>query len=98
MINKVLFDLDGTFIDSAHDLVKSANDLYLFHKKPLISFEDGRAVASDGIRAFLNLRFDEALDKYASPTDEFIDPDLFQERLEDAKWKPKGVPETSGRR
>ena len=73
MINKVLFDLDGTFIDSAHDLVKSANDLYLLHKKPLISFEDGRAVASDGIRAFLNLRFDEALDKYASLTDEFID-------------------------
>ena len=29
MIKKVLFDLDGTFIDSAHDLVQSANDLYL---------------------------------------------------------------------
>ena len=58
MIKKVLFDLDGTLIDSAHDLVQSANDLYAMHNHPLITFEEGREVASDGIKAYLNLRFD----------------------------------------
>ena len=50
-----LFDLDGTLIDSAHDLVQSANDLYALHNYPLITFEEGREVASDGIKAYLNL-------------------------------------------
>ena len=63
MIKKVLFDLDGTFIDSAHDLVQSANDLYTLHNHPLITFEEGREVASDGIKAYLNLRFHEAADE-----------------------------------
>ena len=72
MIKKVLFDLDGTFIDSAHDLVKSANDLYKSFKKHSISFEEGREIASDGIKAFLNLRFDEATDDFPSLTAEFI--------------------------
>jgi len=72
MIKKVLFDLDGTFIDSAHDLVKSANDLYKSFNKHSISFEEGREIASDGIKAFLNLRFDEAIDDFPSLTAEFI--------------------------
>ena len=72
MIKKVLFDLDGTFIDSAHDLVKSANDLYKSLNKHSISFEEGREIASDGIKAFLNLRFDEATDDFPSLTAEFI--------------------------
>jgi 2-phosphoglycolate phosphatase len=72
MIKKVLFDLDGTFIDSAHDLVQSANDLYAMHNHPLITFEEGREVASDGIKAYLNLRFHEATDDYSALTNEFI--------------------------
>ena len=72
MIKKVLFDLDGTLIDSAHDLVQSANDLYVLHNYPLITFEEGREVASDGIKAYLNLRFDEEVDNYSALTNEFI--------------------------
>ena len=72
MIKKVLFDLDGTLIDSAHDLVQSANDLYALHNHPLITFEEGREVASDGIKAYLNLRFDEEVDDYSTLTNEFI--------------------------
>ena len=73
MIKKVLFDLDGTLIDSAHDLVQSANDLYAMHNYPLITFEEGREVASDGIKAYLNLRFHEATDDYSALTNEFIE-------------------------
>ena len=72
MIKKVLFDLDGTLMDSAHDLVQSANDLYALHNYPLITFEEGREVASDGIKAYLNLRFDEEVDDYSTLTNEFI--------------------------
>ena len=72
MIKKVLFDLDGTLIDSAHDLVQSANDLYAIYNYPLITFEEGREVASDGIKAYLNLRFDEEVDNYSALTNEFI--------------------------
>ena len=53
-----LFDFDGTFADTAPDLIASANYIYSKYNKPSISYEDGRAVASDGTRAFLNLRFD----------------------------------------
>ena len=72
MIKKVLFDLDGTLIDSAHDLVQSANDLYAMHSHSPITFEEGREVASDGIKAYLNLRFNEEADNFSVLTNEFI--------------------------
>ena len=72
MIKKVLFDLDGTLIDSAHDLVQSANDLFAMHSHSPITFEEGREVASDGIRAYLNLRFNEEADNFSVLTNEFI--------------------------
>ena len=72
MIKKVLFDLDGTLIDSAHDLVQSANDLYALYNHLPITFEEGREVASDGIKAYLSLRFDPEADNYSALTNEFI--------------------------
>tara|TARA_B110000008_G_scaffold244893_1_gene254832 strand:+ start:122 stop:769 length:648 start_codon:yes stop_codon:yes gene_type:complete len=72
MIKKVFFDLDGTLIDSAHDLVQSANDLYALYNLLPITFEEGREVASDGIKAYLNLRFDEEVDNFSLLTNEFI--------------------------
>ena len=53
-----LFDFDGTFADTAPDLIASANYIYSKYSKPPISFEEGRSIASDGTKAFLNLRFD----------------------------------------
>ena len=54
-----LFDFDGTFADTATDLIASANYIYTKYNKSSISYEQGRAIASDGTRAFLNLRFED---------------------------------------
>ena len=67
-----LFDFDGTFADTAPDLIASANYIYSKYNKPSISYEDGRAVASDGTRAFLNLRFDISQNSLEVITLEFL--------------------------
>ena len=59
MIKSILFDLDGTFCDTANDLIETANQVYTNNNKSTISYEKGREIASDGINAFLNLRFDK---------------------------------------
>ena len=58
MVNAFLFDFDGTFADTAFDLIDSANFIFTKYKKRLISYEEGREVASDGSRALLSLRFE----------------------------------------
>jgi phosphoglycolate phosphatase len=68
-----LFDFDGTFADTAPDLIASANYIYTKYKKPAISFEQGRAIASDGTRAFLNLRFDKKQNNLDIIALEFLD-------------------------
>lgn len=57
----VLFDLDGTLLDTANDLGEALN--YVLHKYnlPLIAREDYRPVASDGALGLLNLGFKEKL-------------------------------------
>ena len=67
-----LFDFDGTFADTAPDLIASANYIYSKYNKPSISYEEGRAVASDGTRAFLNLRFDISQNSLEVITLEFL--------------------------
>ena len=73
MIKSILFDLDGTFCDSANDLIETANHVYTNNNKSTISYEKGREIASDGINAFLNLRFDKNNDDYVSLSNEFLD-------------------------
>ena len=73
MTKLYLFDFDGTLVDSAPDLIASANYLFDRHGKKLISYELGRAIASDGVSAYLNQRFDESEDDYSSLTNEFLD-------------------------
>ena len=73
MIKLILFDLDGTFADTASDLIETANKLYKKNNKVDIPFEAGREIASDGIKAFLNYRFDEKQDKFDSLSKEFLD-------------------------
>ena len=68
-----LFDFDGTFADTAPDLIASANYIYTKYNKPSISYEEGRAIASDGTRAFLNLRFDISQNNLEVISLEFLD-------------------------
>ena len=72
MIKTVLFDLDGTFIDTANDLISTANEIYSKNNKPSISYEEGREIASDGIRAFLKKRFDEKIDNFNLLSEDFL--------------------------
>ena len=72
MIKSILFDLDGTFCDTANDLIETANQVYTKNNKSIISYEVGREIASDGINAFLNLRFDNNKDDFISLSNEFL--------------------------
>ncbi len=72
MHKAVLFDFDGTFADTAHDLISAANIIYHLYDKEPINFEEGRAIASDGIRAFLNMRFNEEEYDFSSLAQEFL--------------------------
>lgn len=57
-IECVLFDLDGTLIDTAADFVKVVNLLLEEHDKPAISSESIHHTVSDGARALVKLAFD----------------------------------------
>lgn len=72
-IKLILFDFDGTFGDTAPDLIASANFIYKKYDKSIISFNEGRQIASDGIKAFLNKRFDHSKDNYDKLSTEFLD-------------------------
>ena len=73
LIRLILFDLDGTFVDTAFDLIESANKVYKNNNKLNISYEAGREIASDGIKSFLRYRFDEQEDNFNLLSKEFLD-------------------------
>jgi phosphoglycolate phosphatase-like HAD superfamily hydrolase len=68
----MLFDLDGTVVDTAHDLIETANKVYSDNAKHNISYEIGREIASDGVEAFLRLRFDKNVDNFDLLTHDFL--------------------------
>ena len=72
MIRLILFDLDGTFVDTAFDIIESANIVFKNNNKLNISYEAGREIASDGIKAFLRYRFDEQEDNFDLLSKEFL--------------------------
>ena len=72
MIRLILFDLDGTFVDTAFDIIESANKVYKNNNKLNISYEAGREIASDGIEAFLRYRFDVQEDNFDLLSKEFL--------------------------
>jgi N-acetyl-D-muramate 6-phosphate phosphatase len=55
----LLFDLDGTLVDTAVDMHAAANDLCAAHGRPPVSLEAFRPTVSKGGRAMLRLAFDE---------------------------------------
>lgn len=58
----VLFDLDGTLVDTAYDLGRALNLLLAKHDKPKLPHEKIRPVASHGTAALLKLGFGELPD------------------------------------
>jgi phosphoglycolate phosphatase len=57
MINTVLFDLDGTLVDTAPDLGYALNLQLARHSKPVLSDEVIRPYASHGTRGLLEVGF-----------------------------------------
>ncbi len=62
MIKGVLFDLDGTFADTAPDLAAALNHVRELHNLPPLPLETIRPQASHGARGLLGLGFDVAPD------------------------------------
>ena len=56
-LQAVLFDLDGTLIDTAHDLAAALNRALADHGKPALPFERIRPTVSLGAAAMLELGF-----------------------------------------
>lgn len=57
MIHTILFDLDGTLLDTAPDLAYALNTLLNENNKPSLTFEKIRPVVSHGGRALIELGF-----------------------------------------
>jgi N-acetyl-D-muramate 6-phosphate phosphatase len=60
MIQAVLFDLDGTFADTASDLTYALNAMRAMRGLPLLPVEATRSVTSLGARGMLGVGFDIA--------------------------------------
>ncbi|REL26594.1 phosphoglycolate phosphatase [Thalassotalea euphylliae] len=71
----VLFDLDGTLLDTANDLGEALNAILANHNQPLVERARYRPVASDGAKGLLELGFGEqlALFDYEQLRAEFLD-------------------------
>ena len=55
--NLVLFDLDGTLVDSAPDLAGTANDLRAAHGLPALSYDALRPMVGSGARGMVGVAF-----------------------------------------
>lgn len=60
----VLFDLDGTLLDTANDLGAALNDVLSQYQLPNVAPEIFRPIASDGAKGLLTLGFGEQLANY----------------------------------
>lgn len=56
-IRVVLFDLDGTLVDSAPDLAGATNEMLLARELPLLPLEQLRPMAGAGARGMMGLAF-----------------------------------------
>ena len=61
-IHAVLFDLDGTLLDTAPDLVLALNTLLKCHDKAVVNFDDVRNISSQGSLALTRYGFPEIED------------------------------------
>ena len=63
-ISGVLFDLDGTLLDTANDLGEALNFVLRKYGLAEVTREDYRPIASDGALGLLTLGFSDSLKKY----------------------------------
>lgn len=77
----VLFDLDGTLLDTANDLGEALNYVLQQHNMPTVAREKYRPIASDGAKGLLTLGFGDKLSLYDfdSLRQEFLD--YYQENI-----------------
>ena len=73
MIKAIIFDFDGTLVDTAPDLIASANYVFKQYNKLEISYQEGLACSSDGTLAFLLKRFSKGGDRFTRLSNEFIE-------------------------
>jgi N-acetyl-D-muramate 6-phosphate phosphatase len=75
MIQAVLFDLDGTFADTAPDLARALNVMRAARNLPPVPIEATRPVTSTGARGLLRVGFGMALEHpdYARMREEFLE-------------------------
>ena len=80
-IEAVLFDLDGTLMESAYDLTAALNQLLTEHQRPLILQRDLESILSLGSAEHIKLGFSIAVDHPDNPPlkERFLD--LYGERL-----------------
>jgi N-acetyl-D-muramate 6-phosphate phosphatase len=73
-IGAVLFDLDGTLIDSAPDLAGAGNELRLARGLPALPIEHFRPMVGSGARGMVRLALDVGPqdDTFAALRDEFL--------------------------
>ena len=64
VIKGVLFDLDGTILDTADDLGAALNFVLSQYNLPHVKRETFRPIASDGAKGLLELGFGEKLSQY----------------------------------
>jgi len=60
----VLFDLDGTLLDTADDLGAALNFVLAHHDKQQVAAKDYRPIASDGALGLLTLGFGDAIKQF----------------------------------
>lgn len=75
----ILFDLDGTLVDSAPDLIGTLNRMLASHALPTVTLEGGRHLIGHGARALLQHGFAQA----GAPWDEAASPALFDAFITD---------------
>ena len=71
----MLFDLDGTLLDTAKDLGNALNQVLRIHSRPTCEFAQYRNIASDGAKGMLELGFGRELKNYdfADLRQQFLD-------------------------
>ncbi len=75
MSKVVLFDLDGTLLDTARDFTQVLNQLLAQYNQPEISYELVKQTVSDGARALIKCSFsiDESDERFAGYLQELLD-------------------------